>query len=346
MGLFCFMKTKILHIAPDAVNTDAIEKAANILKRGGIVAFPTETVYGLGADALNTEAVQKVFDAKGRPADNPLIVHIADIRQLFDLGEKISQKAKKLAERFWPGPLTLVVRRKPFIPDIVTAGLDSVAVRMPNHPVALALIRSLGRGIVGPSANTSGSPSSTNAQHVYDDLRGKIEMILEAGPTAIGIESTVIDVTTDSPVVLRFGGLSLEAIEECIGRIQTTQSKDTLRRSPGTQHRHYSPKARVVLIEEKNANQFSRLKETHAQKNIGCIIHTDEIRANSQKLKAKSKHSITMVLNNNVEVVAQQMFDVMRMLDSQGVDVILIESVREKGIGVAVMDRLRRAAEK
>lgn len=202
------LNTEIIPVDAGFPDEEVIARAAGVLRRGGLVAFPTETVYGLGADAMNAEAVKKVFAAKGRPADNPLIVHVSTIAQFFELGSEISPVAKRLAETFWPGPLTLVVKRKSFVPDIITAGLETVAVRIPRHAVAVALAGKMQHGIVGPSANLSGKPSPTAAGHVYEDLKGRIDMILDAGPTAIGVESTVVDTTTTPPVVLRLGGLT------------------------------------------------------------------------------------------------------------------------------------------
>ena len=288
---------------------------------------------------MSPEAVKKVFAAKGRPADNPLIVHIAAIEQLFDLGTDISSTAKKLAETFWPGPLTLVVKRKSSVPDIVTAGLDTVAVRVPNHPVPIALVRHLLHGIVGPSANVSGRPSPTTAQHVYADMDGKIDMILDAGPTTIGIESTVVDTTVTPPAILRLGGLTRDRIESVIGTVQTSVGNSALKRSPGTQYGHYAPKARVELIETGNGAEFADRIRRHQQDGaaIGCIIH-------SPRLASVKKDDYVLVLSANIDEYARELFGAMRRLDLMGVAVMLIEEVKEAGLGITVMDRLRRAA--
>lgn len=331
------IETRLLSVLTDPGDID-LREAADVLRRGGLVAFPTETVYGLGADAFAAKAVEKVFEAKGRPPDNPLIVHIADIRHFFDMSETISSTARKLAEAFWPGPLTLVVRHRGQFPSIVTAGLPTVAVRMPNHPVALKLIRGFGRGIVGPSANLSGKPSPTSARHVFSDLNGKIDIILDAGPTTIGVESTVIDVTTDTPVILRLGGLAREHLEQVVGTIVTMQEGVLLQRSPGTRHRHYAPQATVELIQIGDKEHFLAALKRYGdeRKRIGCIVHS---------LGYSGACGLEMI-TTRVEDYARTLFDSFRALDERGVEIILVEAIPERGVGEAVMDRLRKAAEK
>jgi L-threonylcarbamoyladenylate synthase len=326
--------TNILSTDPEHLQ-QSIDDAAEVLRRGGLVAFPTETVYGLGADAFNAAAVERVFQAKNRPPDNPLIVHVAGIGQLHDIARSVPANALRLAERFWPGPLTLVVEHRRQLPPQVTAGLPTVAVRVPRHRVALLLIERLGRGIVGPSANASGRPSPTTAQHVAADLGGKIELILDAGPTAIGVESTVVDATTDPPAILRRGGLSRSEIESVVGPVRTASVLDQLKRSPGTRHRHYAPSAKVELVAAGDGKNFAaRLERLLAgNKTVGCIVHSITPRG------AAVVHSIRQ------EEYAQRLFDLLRGFDEIGVDVILVESVPETGIGEAVMDRLRKASE-
>ncbi len=316
-----------------------IEAAAEILHAGGLVAFPTETVYGLAADALNETAVKKVFGAKGRPSDNPLIVHVSNSDQLFDLVDEMPEKGEVLAKKFWPGPLTLIVKRTFLVPDIVTANLDTVAVRMPKHPVALALIGKLDRGIVGPSANLSGRPSPTTAAHVIADLAGRIDLVLDAGPTEIGVESTVVDVTIDPPVILRFGGLPKEKIEDTIGPTQVSEVEELLRRSPGTRHRHYAPRAKIILVEEGNRHEFARLLKLHRQqgKKVAGIVH-------SSSLVNLERGEFFRALPSSVDFFARMLFRLLREMDELGVELLLIESVKEEGLGAAIMDRLRRAA--
>ena len=332
--------TTILHISPTDPDPEAIRQSAEVLRRGGLVAFPTETVYGLGADVLNLDAVRKVFEAKGRPPDNPLIVHIATSKQLDDIVDEIPEQGKLLANAFWPGPLTLVMKRTILISDLVTANLDTVAVRMPNHPVPLAMIQALGEGIVGPSANLSGRPSPTTGQHVYDDLRGRVDLILDAGPTAIGLESTVVDVTVEPPTILRLGGLTKERIEELIGTVGVGAGRGFEKRSPGTRHRHYAPRAKVFLAKSGDADAFAALLQVQRQlgKKVGCIV-------NSPLLAKLESGDYYRVLPSSLEILARHLFRTLRELDGLGLDVIIVEGVEEQGLGATIMDRLRRAAE-
>lgn len=333
-------ETKIVKVSTLNPEPEIIEEAAAVLRRGGLVAFPTETVYGLGADVLNLDAVRKVFLVKGRPADNPLIVHIAGTKQLDDIVDEIPENGKKLGEAFWPGPLTLVMKRTILVSDLVTAGLDTVAVRMPGHPVALALIRAFGEGLVGPSANLSGRPSPTTAHHVYDDLRGRVDLILDTGPTVIGLESTVVDVTVDPPVILRLGGLTRERIEEIVGRVEIDTAGAGVARSPGTRHRHYAPKARVILVNYEDRQTFAKVlqEQRQAGHGVGCIVHSP--------LLAKLETGASFrVLPSAIEIFARYLFKTLRELDALRAEVIIVEGVPEQGLGATVMDRLRRAAQ-
>ena len=333
-------ETKILAVSPTDPDPEAIEQAAAVLRKGGLVAFPTETVYGLGADVLNLDAIKSVFEVKGRPSDNPLIVHVAGTKQLDDIVDEIPDKGKTLGEAFWPGPLTLVMKRTILVSDLVTGGLDTVAVRMPGHPVALALIRAFGDGIVGPSANLSGRPSPTAASHVYDDLRGRVDLILDSGPTDIGLESTVVDVTVDPPVILRLGGLTRERIEEAIGKVEIDTSGEHGVRSPGTRHRHYAPRAQVILARMGDPAAFSAVLQEQRQlgKKVGCIVH-------SQLLSHLESGDFYRVMPSSMEIFGRYLFRTLRELDAMRVDVIVIEAVEEHGLGATVMDRLRRAAQ-
>ena len=267
--------TQILEIDPERPQQAAIDLAASIIRNGGLVAFPTETVYGLGADAMNENAVRKIFEAKGRPADNPCIVHV-DGRDMLDrVAGGVEDTAELLIQRFWPGPLTLVLERKPEVASSVSAGLSTVAVRMPGHRIAVELIGAARTPIAAPSANASGRPSPTTAAHVLEDLSGRIEMILDGGTTNIGIESTVLDVTTDPPMILRPGWITKEMLSEVIGPVAPTVSDHELRRSPGTRHRHYSPRARVILIEQGSQELLERVCREHLKEGVvGFIGHT------------------------------------------------------------------------
>ena len=332
-------ETKYISVSSQAPEEEALTEAARILAAGGLVAFPTETVYGLAADAFNATAIRKVFEAKGRPSDNPLIVHIAETTTLTSITASFPDIGWTLARTFWPGPLTLVVRRIDRVSDLVTAGLDSVAVRMPNHPVALGMIRKLGRGVVAPSANTSGRPSPTTAGHVLEDLEDKVDLILDAGATRIGLESSVLDITQNPPVLLRKGALSREAIEAVIGTISSDASTELLKRSPGNLHRHYAPRAELRLVQEGDTSGLSEILQESGMKGkkIGCILHNcpDPI-LNSGVLLRRIPH--------DVEQISHQLFSLLRELDNNRVDVIVFEGVAEKGLGTAVMDRLRRAS--
>ena len=276
---------------------------------------------------------------KGRPADNPVIVHVAGTRQLDDIVDEIPENGKKLAETFWPGPLTLVMKRTILVSDLVTAGLDTVAVRMPDHPVALALIRAFGEGIVGPSANISGRPSPTTATHVYDDLRGQVDMILDAGPTKIGLESTVVDVTVDPPMILRLGGLTKERVAEVVGQVEVDTGGSRKARSPGTRYRHYAPRATVVLVQHEDREGFARVlrEQRQAGKTVGCIVH-------SPLLAKLESGEFYRVLPSSMEIFARHLFRTLRELDALRAEVIIVEGVPEHGLGATVMDRLRRAA--
>jgi L-threonylcarbamoyladenylate synthase len=333
------MTTRILKIDPSDV-TAQIADAISILRSGGLVAFPTETVYGLGANAMNADAVARVFEAKGRPSDNPLIVHLASPEQIEQFGVEISPTALTLASSFWPGPLTIVVKSRGSVPGIVRAGLDTVALRIPRHPVPLALAAGLGGGLVGPSANRSGRPSPTTARHVFDDLDGRIDLILDSGPTTIGVESTVIDLTSDPPAILRFGGLSREEIEAVVGPVAVAGRMEDRRKSPGTRHRHYAPKATVFVVPEGNSERYAELLDRFVRegKQIGCIIHSSVL---SQLKGGDPVH----LLPSDHASIARRLFSCLRECDEAGVDVILVEGVSELGLGKAIMDRIRRAAE-
>ncbi len=329
------MRTEILR-ADDA----SIARAAQIIRSGGLVAFPTETVYGLGADALNADAVRKIFIAKDRPFDDPLIVHIAHVQQLALLARPIPERVWDLTERFWPGPLTLVLPKTDRVPEITTGGLDTVAVRAPAHPVARKLIEMSGCPIAAPSANRFGRPSPTTAQHVLEDLDGRIELILDDGPTPIGVESTVLDLTEDPPMVLRPGGVTLEALQEILGevRLLSSSAREAAKRSPGTRYRHYAPRAQLLLAESGELEQIVRglLK---AGKQVGVMVRQSRLQCSPAPLVLSV---IQMPLD--LSEYAQRLFAALRELDAHGVDVIVVEKIEERGLGRAIMDRLRKAS--
>jgi L-threonylcarbamoyladenylate synthase len=314
-----------------------IQEAASIIRAGGLVAFPTETVYGLGADAMNEPAIRRIFEAKGRPADNPLIVHVCDRAMLDLVTANVSAKAEALIAAFWPGPLTLVLKRKPQVAESVSAGLSTVAVRMPRSPIALELIRRARTPIAAPSANLSGRPSATNAAHVARDLEGRIDMILDGGATNIGVESTVLDMTSEPPVILRPGWVTREQLMETIGRVDVVATGEELKRSPGTRHRHYSPRARVALVENWSSESVEQLCEDFLQDgSVGFIGHS-RVAIDNPKFTA-------ILLENAADEYARSIYAALRELDERGVNVIVLEGISEEGEGAAVMDRLRRAA--
>ncbi len=328
---------------------EELAEAAHVLRSGGLVAFPTETVYGLGANALDPEAVNKIFRAKGRPADNPLIVHIAEISQVEDLSDDITVPARRVMEAFWPGPLTVVLPKKPGVPGEVTAGLQTVAVRMPDHPVARELIRLAGVPVAAPSANRSGRPSPTTAQHVRNDLEGRIDVIVDGGACRVGLESTVLDLTSEPPVILRPGGITREEIEEVIGPVEIDPALWELHdrgtpKSPGMKYAHYSPKAEVVVVAGDDYGKiFVKvseliLKYRSSDKKVGVLASLETGRGYS----ADAVYPVGS--RANLVTVAQNLFYGLRFLDDEEVDLIIAEGYPEEGIGLAIMNRLRKAA--
>lgn len=323
-------------------NYPQIQEAALLISNNEVVAFPTETVYGLGANAYSDEAVAKIFAAKGRPCDNPLIVHIADRDQLKTLVTEIPPLADKLIEAFWPGPLTLVLNKAAGIAEKVTAGLSTVAVRMPDHPVALALINASKVPVAAPSANVSGKPSPTLAIHVDEDLNGKIAGIIDGGPTGVGVESTVVDCTTEILMILRPGGISREQLEEVVGvvAVDPALEKDgEAPKSPGLKYKHYAPIAKLVLVS--GSAQFLQEQVTRAKgqgKKVGVLTTVEGI----------NDYQADVILpcgtKANISTIAQQLYEVLRKFDEHNLDVIYSEVFSETGIGKAVMDRLTKAA--
>lgn len=316
------------------------ETAAEILRRGGVVAIPTETVYGLAANALDTEAVKKIFAAKGRPQDNPLIVHISSMEELGPLVKEIDPRAYKLAEKFWPGPLTMVMKKSELIPDEVCAGLDTVAIRMPSHPVARDVIKASGLPLAAPSANTSGRPSPTKAAHVKQDLDGKIDCIIDGGDCDIGVESTVITLDTDPPVLLRPGGVTPEQLESVLGKIEISHAvfekldQNEKAQSPGMKYRHYSPAASVSLIRGSFEKYEKYLKAQNSE--ICAVCFEGEGKYFERYIEyGKSDDSLTQ---------AQHIFDALRQVDEKGYREAYVRCPGTGGIGLAVYNRLLRSA--
>jgi len=344
------MNTIILEVNREKPETAKIRAAAEVIRKGGLVAFPTETVYGLGADAMNAVAVKRIYAAKKRPLDNPIIVHVASKRELRQFAREVPVKAERLMSIFWPGPLTLVLKASKNVPKTTTGGLDTVAVRMPNHNVALALIRESGVPIAAPSANLSGRPSPTTAEHVKQDLNGRIEMILNGGPTSIGVESTVLNLTVDPPQILRPGGTSYEELLNVLGRVELHPSVLAEKRtriakvsSPGMKHRHYAPRAELILVEgtlEATVKKVQQITNSHkkAGRKVG-ILATDETEGGYEADVVKSLGART-----DLASAARSLFRLLREFDEDEVDVIVAEGVPLEGLGLAVMNRLRKAS--
>ncbi len=343
--------TRILKVTPRKPAIEDIRVAAGFIRKGGLVAFPTETVYGLGADALNAKAVLSLFQAKKRPLDNPPIVHIARTEDIHRLVKTVPSNAEKLIGEFWPGPLTLIFRRSEAVPSITVAGLETIAIRMPRHEVALALVEESHSPIAAPSANLAGKPSPTAAQHVLNDLAGRIDVILDAGETDVGVESTVLDLTTRPAQIMRPGGISFESLKKILPSVQLSSFVTTgtiltskAARSPGTKHKHYAPKADVFLVEgklEKVVEKVNELAVSHIGKSrkVG-IMCTDETLENYKVGVVKSLGS-----RKNLEIIAHNLFRCLREFDFENVDVVISESMPKEGIGLAIMDRLRRASD-
>ncbi|MBR5565299.1 MAG: threonylcarbamoyl-AMP synthase [Roseburia sp.] len=349
------MQTKLIRIDSEHIDIVKMREAATLIREGELVAFPTETVYGLGADALRPEASAKIYEAKGRPSDNPLIVHICRFEELERIAKIVPEQARKLAEAFWPGPLTMVVWKNEKVPYTTTGGMDTVAVRMPNHPVALSLIAESGCLIAAPSANTSGKPSPTEAGHVADDMDGRIPMILDGGAVGIGIESTIVDLTEEKPMILRPGYITKQMLEEVLGEeviidpgILATDTTDPSQagqkpKAPGMRYKHYAPKADLVLVEgdtDKVVVEINNLVED-AQidgKRVG-VIATDET---MNRYKADVVFSIGA--RDDEDAIAQHLYKILREFDEQDVDAIYSESFKTPRIGQAIMNRLLKAA--
>jgi L-threonylcarbamoyladenylate synthase len=343
-------KTLVLKVDPQKPEIEKVQAVAEFIKKGGLVAFPTETVYGLGADALNPKAVLALFEAKKRPLDNPPIVHVENINDVYKLATQVPPKAEKLMKEFWPGPLTLVFKHSNIVPDVTVAGLDTIAIRIPQHKIALALIRESNLPIAAPSANLAGKPSPTSAKHVFDDLNGRIDAILDGGPTRIGVESTVLDLSISPPMVLRPGGTPFEALKKTLGNVQlhpfvVSEKELPLSKapSPGMKHKHYAPNAKVILVEGALSAVAAKVKElTDSYKLKNCkvgVLATDETITAYRAYVVKSLGS-----RFNLAVIAQNLFRLLREFDAEGVDVIIAESVPAEGLGLAVMNRLRKAS--
>ncbi len=346
------METKIIQIDGENIDNDLMKEAAKIIKSGGLVAFPTETVYGLGANGLDQEAVKKIFIAKGRPQDNPLILHVHSIDQVKELVDDIPDLAKKCMKEFWPGPLTILLKRSNKVLDVITAGLQTVAIRMPENNIALDLIKLSKTPIAAPSANTSGRPSPTSAKHVVEDLSGKVDMIIDGGSTGIGLESTVLDLSTDIPMILRPGGVTEEDLRKIIPNIAIDSSiiksdDNIIPKSPGQKYRHYAPKSEMLLFSGevngivKSITAYTK-ENIRAGKSVG-IMCTDETKEYYTEYGEDAK-IISLGSREDVNTIAHNLFDTIRLFDQAKVDIILAEGVDLSDIGLAIMNRMMKAA--
>lgn len=344
------MKTKIVSINSKEIDYNKLKEAASILQKDGLVAFPTETVYGLGANGLNPFTSQKIYAAKGRPSDNPLIIHIGDLDALWDLTDGISEDGMKLANTFWPGPLTLICNKSNKVPLSTTGGLNTVAIRMPSHPIALELIKLSGLYIAAPSANTSGRPSPTKAEHVIEDMDGIIDMIIDGGRVDIGLESTIVDVTTSIPTILRPGYITYDMLNKVVDNIsydpailKNTMDMNIVPKAPGMKYKHYAPKGELIIYEGQEDLVINAINEAIEKKlkegfRVG-VIATDE-----------SIHQYpigiikTIGTRKDEETIARGLFDILRDFDTEKVDYIYSESFQNSRLGQAIMNRLLKAA--
>lgn len=339
------MKTVMIDMR-DKIDETEMQRAGEVLRNGGLVAFPTETVYGLGADALDERASLKIYGAKGRPSDNPLIVHIADWDDIYKIAVDIPKEAKLLADKFWPGPLTMVLKKSDAVPFTTTGGLSTVAVRMPDHEIARGLIRAGGGYIAAPSANTSGRPSPTKAQHVAEDMDGIIEMIIDGGDVSIGLESTIVDLTDGVPTILRPGYINQEMLEDVVGHVEMDRgliSEDAKPKAPGMKYRHYAPKAELIIVEGEMRRVRERInelvKEAEAAGKKAGVIGTDE------SLLYYKADVVTSIGSREDEItIAQHLYGILRDFDSSDIDVIYSESFETPHMGQAIMNRLIKAA--
>lgn len=342
------MKTKVGIVKSIVSDENKIKEAACIIKRGGVVAFPTETVYGLGANALNGEAVKKIFIAKGRPQDNPLIIHVAN-KNIEEYVEEISDLGRRIMDKLWPGPLTLIFKKKKCVPDVTSANLETIGVRMPSNKIALKLIEESGVPIAAPSANISGRPSPTDVERCIEDLDGKIDYILGGEKSRVGVESTILDLTVDPPCVLRPGGITIEVLREFDERIyidpaiMEKNNGDFKPKAPGMKYKHYSPKAEVIIVDgntEKTIEKINELMQNYIDKGkkVGLMITKEN------ELKYSLGEKIVLGSRKNLDEIAQNLFEALRSFDDKKCDIVLSESFPEDGVGLAIMNRLKKSA--
>ena len=342
------METKWIEIDENNIEKEAVQEAGCIIKNGGLVAFPTETVYGLGGDALNKESAKKIYAAKGRPSDNPLIVHICKWDDLKKIVKKIPDSAKALADAFWPGPLTMIFEKNDLVPDETTGGLSTVAVRYPNHKTALAFIEAAGGYVAAPSANVSGRPSPTEGKYVYEDMNGRIEMILDGGLVGIGLESTIVDLTEEIPVILRPGYITEEMLLKVLGEVKTDPTilnvaADMAPKAPGMKYRHYAPKGELTIVSGEMDKVVETINDEVKQamdKGLKTgVIGTDETIG---QYHAHSRKSVGKRLDE--ASIARRLYQILREFDDEEVEILYSEAFDQTGVGQAIMNRLLKAA--
>ena len=342
------MKTDIIRFKGNGKDKIYLKKISQTLRDGGLVVLPTETVYGLGGNGLNKRACKKIYEAKGRPSDNPLILHIAENSQLDPLVAEIPDVAKKCMEKFWPGPLTIIFKRSDLIPDEATGGLETVAIREPSNEIAHAILKAVDFPVAAPSANLSGRPSPTKVEHVIEDLNGRVDIIVDGGHSVVGIESTVLDVTVDPPMILRPGKITLEDLREIDENIRidnaTIDAKSgEIPKSPGQKYRHYAPRAEAICFGgrlDKVVNEIKKNIEENKDKKI-AVLATDESYDEYKNLDIKLL--INLGSRENLEEVAANLFDALRRCDDENVDIIFAEGFELRGIGLSIMNRLLKA---
>ena len=337
--------TLISRIDENNIDKNEIKKQANILKEGKTVIFPTETVYGLGANALDESAVSKIYEAKGRPSDNPLIVHIYDKKQVNDLAKSINEKAKLVMDKFWPGPITIIFKKKDIVPMRTSGGLDTVAIRMPSNPVAKALLEEVKLPIAAPSANISGRPSPTKGKHVYEEMNNRVDGIILGGDCTFGLESTVLDLTNDTPIILRPGSITKEDLEKVIGKVNIDpaleKKEDNIKaKAPGMKYKHYSPNADVFIVSgtrENVINKVNKLVNNNYKEGLKTVVMC--LAENKDKYE-----SDTIVLGENLEEVAANLFNALITADEEEYDIVYTEEFSNHGVGRAIMNRLLKSA--
>ncbi len=347
------MKTKMIQVQLNMEKLTqedeaALQQAGNVMRKGGLVAFPTETVYGLGGDALNQDSSRKIYAAKGRPSDNPLIVHISRFEDIYPIVAEVPEAAKKLAEAFWPGPLTMILQKSDLVPYETTGGLDTVAIRMPSHPVAQKLIAYSGGYVAAPSANTSGKPSPTIAKYVAEDMMGKIDVIIDGGEVGIGLESTIIDLTVTPPQILRPGYITKEMFEQVLGEVDTDvtilcNDSGQAPKAPGMKYRHYAPKGELTIVTGNSEQVVEYINlhvgEDHQKGEKVGVIGTKELLDRYQADVIKSVGS-----RNDEESIARHLYTILREFDDENVTKIYSEGFATEGLGQAIMNRLLKAA--